>query len=704
MSGSSSFFQPSGEAYAEGYFTPAQGFPRTIDAKLREVQVSVTDFLLSGETDLGLALRRARNLGALDPYRVLFVPSGNWTVASWDPTSSGYAFAMSGLSNCWLRGEHRDTTIITCAPGTDMGMLSLTNLSRVTISDMTFDAARASQTIPNPTRPNKHLIRAVGLNDVVLARLRLLNAQAYGLGCQSGEFVDVLFDDIEVVGCGTDGIDIKNTLASNRNILVRRPDITDHGRASPTVAKAGLDVRGPVRVENGIARLTTSVGTATNHALFRARPDDSGAITYDGANILPVEGDIVTGVSSLATAEVSALSGSSVLATGGIGLRDIVGVFTANEALTLSGGKTATCRTFSPPIPNGGGGAVFDNCTAVGPADGVSGVGFVMLDEDVTLLGCRAERLRTGALIQSGGIRASVENLVSKTTEIGVDVRSPGARITGGSLGLATETAIDLVDANDAVVSGVSIWDSARGIRRNAAALNTRQTDMTFTNVPTPLSGFQRGDQRSTFPHVSLRAGATFAILPTSSYATSEALVGGAGGAANSTIYFFPIPLFDRASLLRLGTVIGEAVPGVSAKLALYRDIGETPGNDGTTISNLLGECSGALDMGATAGTQVRVNFLASFFRDPGIYWGAMKANGAAKPRTVPSTGELGEWARFVGVNNAAALFAGTGAQCRVSSTALVDYAAPFPAVCPAVTFATTSPGSPFIFAVEGAS
>ena len=688
-------------------YSPADGFDRPATAKIGEIEVSVADFMTVGETDIGVGLRRARDAGALGDGRVLVIPAGrDWTISSIDPVGAGYALRLDGYDNFTIRGKGQHATKVTAANGTDMALFNLVNVSNAVFSDFTFDNNRANQVIPNPTRPNKHSLRGGYLYGVTFDRLSIINGNGYGIGFQTGEFQDILIEDVYIEGCGLDGFDFKNPLASNRNIRINRVTVIDFGRGDPSVAKAGIDIRGPARVSNCYVKLSTATGNATNHAFYRARPDDTGSITYDNASALPIEGDVVTGGSSGATAVVNAVSGSATLATGGIGLRDIVGTFTATEALTLSGGKTATCRSFSAPVNNGGGGAVFENCIAQGPTDGVSGVGFVVVDADVTLASPRATDLRTGISANvggpgaDGGVRAQVVNPTVQRVEIGIDCRVTGTRIYGGTVTDATETGVDFVAATNGAMYGTQFVDCARAARRDVPSLNTRAIDLMFDNCPIETVNFDLGDQRSTLPHVSTRPGSCYSILPSASYATATALVGGAGGAANSTIYFCPIPIFDRVSILRLGLVIGTATASTLGKLALYRDLGGTPSN-GTT-ANLLGECTGTVDFNSTANTQVRVSFATALKLDPGIYWAALVCNGGARPYTVPVTGAMGEWARFVGINNAASLFGGTGGQCRVSSTALVDYSAAFPAICPAVDFATTSPGSPWIGAWEG--
>ncbi len=674
--------------------------------------ISVRGFMRPEDgSDIGPALRRIRDEGYLstDRQNTITIPSGDWVVQSLDPTGTGFALRLSGFGNFALRGAGQDTTYIRAANGTDMAFMSLLNISNAEFSDFTFDNNRQNQVIPNPTRPNKHSIRGASLYGVNFKRITILNANGSAFGFQAGEFQDITIEDIRIEGSGLDGFDFKNPVGTNRNIRINRFFISDFGRGDPMIAKAGIDIRGPARVTNGYVTLSTAVGNATNHSFYRARPDDSGSLTYDNANILPVEGDVVTGVSSGATAEVNAISGSSTLATGALGLREVVGAFTNGEAITFSGGKTATCRSYTSPINNGGGGAVFENCIAQGPTDGVSGIGFAMLDADVTLIAPRAVDLRTGVTINlggpgsDGGVRANLISPLVQRVEVGLDVRAQNTRVFGGAITDATEAAISLIDGDDPVVHGVHFIDCARGIQRNGFSNGLRQIDNVFTNTPLALTNLAMGDQRATFPHVAERVSTVFSILPTSNYSSTATLVGGAGGAANSSIYFFPLPLFSRVSLIRFGIVSGAAVVGVSAKMALYRDLGETPGNAvDTSFENLVIEAPGSLSLNTVANAQARVTLASAVTLEPGLYWLALKANGAGRPYTVPATGPLGEWARFVGITDAGPLFGGSGATIRVASTSLVDYDAPFPAACPLVTFGTTGTGSPFMFAQAG--
>jgi len=650
-------------------------------------------------TDLAPAAQRLKTAGLLTNGVDIRLPAGNWT-ASGGVDGGSYFLAFTSCSGVNVEGAGRGTTVIVATTAANIGFVNCVGLDNSAFKSFKFDADRPNQT----ATAGIHGLRGNGMTNVLFEDVEIAQSIFYGFGAQAGTFTNVRFNRCKFDRPGSDGMDFKNPESGNSGCSINEVEVIDWARRDPSVAKAAIDVRGLVEVTNCIVRWTdvsasvSAVGPiATNHTAYRARPDDGSIVVY--ANVspaIPLEGELVASVSSGATARVRVVSGSASLTQGGVGLEEVVGTFVPGNLITF-GANTATISSYTAGSDNGGGGSTFTNCIALGPATTVLGVGFSLLDMGARIIGGSARNQKTGITIQSGGTQAQVLGAEIIDTSIGIDNRVSGARLYANRITRATEVGVDITSATDVIIDGVTFVSCARGVRRNVGSFGSQLSNLTFEATPIKTVNYDWGDQPSTFPRTSERGGTVYSILPTTSYVANVSVSGGAGGAANSRIYFCPLPIFRQTTVNRLGLVIGTAAAGVSAKLALFRDVAGVP----TSTTALLAPVPTA-DMGSTANTQVRVSASAATTLDPGLYWLGYMASGNAAPYTVPVSGAAGEWARWVGVNDATALLAGTGAQSRVASVSLFDYDLGFPTLCPEVTFVTGLPGSPFLFASQG--
>jgi hypothetical protein len=99
-----------------------------------------------------------------------------------------------------------------------------------------------------PPEPGHHGIRVGGdqADWIVLRDLAVEDAQAYGIGLQKGSFESIVIENVSVTGSGADGIDFKNTTDTGTRCFLRNVTIERVGGP----AKAGIDVRGRVRMQN----------------------------------------------------------------------------------------------------------------------------------------------------------------------------------------------------------------------------------------------------------------------------------------------------------------------------------------------------------------------------------------------------------------------------------------------------------------------
>jgi hypothetical protein len=190
----------------------------------------------------------------------------------------------------------------------------------------------------------------------------------------------------------------------------------------------------------------------------------------------------------------------------------------------------------------------------------------------------------------------------------------------------------------------------------------------------------------------SYRSGARYGLELGGAGINTVAIVGGAGGAANSPIYAIPIPVYRPVTISGLELTVGTAVAAVTGKMALYG--GDLLGGAGA----LIAACSGTADMNSVANTNIPLSFASNVTLAPGLYWGCSMFNGVAQPWTVNTSAGTGMFAHLIGQPNSGALVRTsiTIQAVRVTS-ANQDYNNAFPAAFGAATVGTNSPGSPYI-------
>lgn len=189
------------------------------------------------------------------------------------------------------------------------------------------------------------------------------------------------------------------------------------------------------------------------------------------------------------------------------------------------------------------------------------------------------------------------------------------------------------------------------------------------------------------------RSGAWYGLQVAGVLASAGAVVGGAGGAANSPIYACPLPVRRTVTISQLGMVVGTAVAGVTGKMALYG--GDLLAGAGT----LVAACVGTVDMASVANTQVSLSFSASQTIAPGLYWACAMFDGAAQPYNfstgVSALGELGQILGAPGINGL--VRAALASQALRVTSANVDYAQAFPAAFGTATVGANTPSSPYM-------
>jgi len=192
--------------------------------------------------------------------------------------------------------------------------------------------------------------------------------------------------------------------------------------------------------------------------------------------------------------------------------------------------------------------------------------------------------------------------------------------------------------------------------------------------------------------HPGYRVGAWYGQPVTST--ANGTVVGGAGGAANSTPYAHPIEIERDVTIDRLGTVVGVSAAGVSAKYALYASDPLTG-----TAGDLVVQTAGTASMSITAGTQSSAALASPTLIRAGSYWAAFMANGAAQPVCFnPAATGASLLPPLIGtptINGLVSAAASTGITKIVGTP--VDFDLGFPATFPSPVVTANTPGAPYV-------
>jgi len=150
----------------------------------------------------------------------------------------------SSLSRVSIQGHGLSTVILN---GTTAGQwFYLEGCDNFGLYDLRIDGNRRNGGLGHGFR-----IGNGGAKNCTIERVKLEDSYGYGLAAQLGDFSGLRVRDIEVDGCGLDGIDLKNMEDTNRSIFIDGAVIKNFGQdvtpAPPGETKspcAGMDVRG----------------------------------------------------------------------------------------------------------------------------------------------------------------------------------------------------------------------------------------------------------------------------------------------------------------------------------------------------------------------------------------------------------------------------------------------------------------------------
>lgn len=187
------------------------------------------------------------------------LPAGRYLL---DPGNRTTALTLP--ANVRLEGAGRDQTTLLMAAGA-RGHVINAPYGWTQIADLTIDANAA-----NRKGERGHALRVEG-EQIVVERVRLTNSPSYGLGIGQRRFArNVTISNVEIIGAGADGIDVKNRLARTEEITLQ--DITVKGFGLPDPALA-----------------TTAIGSEQDRMRGKAAVDLRGKCTVRGIRIVGLQ-------------------------------------------------------------------------------------------------------------------------------------------------------------------------------------------------------------------------------------------------------------------------------------------------------------------------------------------------------------------------------------------------------------------------------
>jgi hypothetical protein len=369
-----------------------QAFPRTNGAgTLRNAR----EFGARGDgrNDDRSAIQAAIDSVSRSGGGTVVLPAGVYLVSP----AGDSAVAISLRSGVTLQGEG-PSTVIRLRAGSGGHTINVTGERGCRVRNLTIDGNRALQSSTG------HAFRSGGVDDLLLENLSILNAYHYGIGLESGSNRGVIIRNVEIAGCGADGIDIKNKNNNNTTVLIAGVSVRRWGLRNGTKTQAGIDCRGPVQLRD----IRVSDPAAMDGVGIRMRQGEAGEINGIGAHHARLEGFDVRMGAGRAQVGIEVVARSVTVSDGSVsgGFR---GMAVHASGLRANGVKVSGCSDIGILLDAHGAGldaddAVLSNCTVTA----CGGDGIEIETDDVQVLDCTS----TG----SAGYGISVTETANRAT------------------------------------------------------------------------------------------------------------------------------------------------------------------------------------------------------------------------------------------------------------------------------------------------
>lgn len=347
-----------------------------------------------GRNDDRAAIQAAIDLIARSGGGTVVLPAGIYLVS---PAGKS-AVAISLRSGVTLRGEG-PSSVIKLQAGSGGHTINVTGERGCGVRNLTIDGNRDQQPSTG------HAFRSGGVDDLLLENLSILNACHYGIGLESGTNRGVIIRNVEIAGCGADGIDIKNKSNNNTTVLIAGVSVRRWGLRKGTKTQAAIDCRGPVHLRD----IRVSEPAAADAVGIRMRQGEAGEVNGVGAHHARLEAfDVLMGAGraqvgievvarSVTAASGSVSAGFQGMAVHASGFRaDRVSVSHCSDTGILLDARGAGLDA---------NGAILSNCTV----SNCGGDGIAIETDDVQVIDCTSTGSgRYGVAVRETAHRALV--------------------------------------------------------------------------------------------------------------------------------------------------------------------------------------------------------------------------------------------------------------------------------------------------------
>ena len=195
-----------------------------------------------GVTDDRAAVQSAHDAAEAAGGGVVFYPPGTYLFAT--ATTGSTALNWDG-NDVYHEGCGAGVSIIKLADGADLHLFNIDTVTRGGIRGLEINGNRANQTTAG------HGIRLATVTDFVIEDFYIHDAFTYGIGwSQAGTSTNVHVRRGLIEDTGADGIDVKNVDDANSGCSITDVTIKRFGRLNTKDLQVGIDVRGPMVLNN----------------------------------------------------------------------------------------------------------------------------------------------------------------------------------------------------------------------------------------------------------------------------------------------------------------------------------------------------------------------------------------------------------------------------------------------------------------------
>jgi hypothetical protein len=379
----------------------------------------------------------------------LELPFGTLAIASSD-TTVGTGTAVSIPSNVHIHGQGIGHSNIVCADNLNKFVLQSIGTSNWKFSDFTIYGNRGYMGVGG-----YHAIRAGSPDYIteygILENLEILGSAGYGIGYQSeGSFQHMRLDRVRICESDSDGLDFKNRLDRNDDLVFNNVEVTDFGLGQIGTAAATTKTLGanPIATTSGSPTVTvteTSHGRLTGQVVTITGAASVGGLTINGSHTMQVVSANAWSYQASSNASSTATGGGSAVVVqspfyssgdAGIDIRGPAQVRDPNIMLSFPGSCAIRLRFGEP---GGGNGEGANRSTLTGArvrmrpgANPIGTIGLAVYSDDTAVSSFSVQDTNVGVLVQASADNTSIgSGSVANNGTYGMWIQGENVAVSG---------------------------------------------------------------------------------------------------------------------------------------------------------------------------------------------------------------------------------------------------------------------------------